>query len=74
LFWDYLSGKTKDLIKKNLDNRIIQDMLNQYTAISNMSCTKAAQNYLTCKSTLEKFIKGRNALRAFLDELKNSPV
>ncbi len=67
LFWDYLSDKTNDLIKKNLDNKIIQDMLNQYTAISSMSCTKAAQHYLTCKSTFEKFIKGRNALRAFLD-------
>ncbi len=49
-------------------------MLNQYTAISSMSCTKAAKNYLTCKSTLDKFIKGRNALRAFLDEIKHSNV
>ena len=49
-------------------------MLNQYTAISSMSCTKAAKNYLTCKSTLDKFYKGRNALRAFLDEIKHSNV
>lgn len=59
LYWDFLSDKTKDMIKKNLDNTIIQDMLNQYTALSTISCAKAAENYLKCKSTLQKFKKGR---------------
>jgi hypothetical protein len=72
-YWNTVSYEIKNEIKNNLSNPIIQDILNQYTALWQGCDLNEAKQWITDSTLYHDFAKSHNAFKDFIKEIKHMP-
>jgi hypothetical protein len=73
MYWDTLYNDIKNEIKNNIDNPIIQDILNQYTALWQSCDLNEAKKWIKDDKLYENFTKSYKAFEIFIQEIKRLP-
>ena len=73
MYWDTLSEDLKSEIKNNLNNPIIQDFLNQYTALWQSCNLVEAKKWIKDSNFYEDFVSSYKAFESFVKEVKELP-
>ena len=73
MYWDTLSDDLKNEIKGKINNPIIQDILNQYTALWQSCNAEEARKWIKDDKLLNDFQKSTKAFEVFIQEIKRLP-
>jgi hypothetical protein len=69
LYWNKLTSNTKKDILSNIENPLVQDFINHYTAIHQMCDLEVAKKWITDKNTYKEFNNGCYSCKAFLHKV-----
>jgi len=73
MHWDTITDEIKNEIKSHLNNPIIQDMLNQYTALWQSCNLKEAKKWIKDEQLHNDFTESHKAFKDFIQEIKQLP-